>query len=469
MGLNQVENTFVIDSQSYAKRAQRGHKSVLQSIRELIAKANELNIDPDIFFVYCKTTKNRYVYNITELGCNLLLSSFYERWKILVDAVGCSKVEEVSPILKVVPDLPVIEILSEEAAIDHLAIECSSEEEVVIHPMLSLVPNFFEETHDKKEEPLINLGQPDNVEFFMYSDTEVRVALYNGIPWWVAKDLCIVLGVEDTSNAVNRLDADEKALGLILTPGGQQSLLLVNEFGTNALVLTSRKPEVKVFKRWLVHEVIPAVTKNGMYFSNVSSETQIAASKDPIILLRLEAIETQSRITKLEKDSLKFWQETQDLQIATRKLLEETQGLREETIGLKGVTSKIKECTESILGAIITDFDTVSYKRQINNIFNTMGKITKDFEKDRSRSYAIMYDDYHINLTQRLRNKRDRMRLEGAPQTKLDTINKLDIIAENDVFMRIYKEIVEGIFNDFTAKRLYEEENFNGNSATSTK
>ena len=67
--------------------------------------------------------------------------------------------------------------------------------------------------------------------------------------------------------AVSKLDEDEKGISLIDTLGGEQKLGIVNESGLYALVLSSRKPEAKAFKRWITHEVIPSIRKTGGYIA----------------------------------------------------------------------------------------------------------------------------------------------------------------------------------------------------------
>lgn len=102
---------------------------------------------------------------------------------------------------------------------------------------------------------------------------EVRVINKDGEPWFVAADVCRALEIKDTWNAMQRLDEDEKGACSISTLGGQQEMSIVNEPGLYSLVLGSRKPEAKTFKRWITHEVIPAIRKNGVYVSdNINSD-----------------------------------------------------------------------------------------------------------------------------------------------------------------------------------------------------
>lgn len=96
---------------------------------------------------------------------------------------------------------------------------------------------------------------------------ELRIEMKNGEPWFVAADVCRALDISNSRDAVNRLDADEKGVVLTDTPGGMQNVTIINEPGLYSLVLGSRKPEAKAFKRWITHDVIPAIRKTGGYIA----------------------------------------------------------------------------------------------------------------------------------------------------------------------------------------------------------
>ncbi len=101
---------------------------------------------------------------------------------------------------------------------------------------------------------------------FDYEGREIRVVKdEQGDPWFVAADVCAVLQLPETHKAVARLDDDEKDRNSIPTPGGSQSMTVVSESGLYNLVLGSRKAEAKRFKRWVTHEVLPAIRKTGSY------------------------------------------------------------------------------------------------------------------------------------------------------------------------------------------------------------
>lgn len=87
----------------------------------------------------------------------------------------------------------------------------------------------------------------------------------NSEPWFVAKDVCEILGIVNPRDALSNLDDDEKGVANTDTLGGEQTLNTVSESGLYSLILRSRKPEAKVFKRWITHEVLPSLRKVGLY------------------------------------------------------------------------------------------------------------------------------------------------------------------------------------------------------------
>jgi prophage antirepressor-like protein len=94
---------------------------------------------------------------------------------------------------------------------------------------------------------------------------EIRTITQDGEPWFVAVDVCRALGVKNSRDAVARIDEDEKGVVSTDTLGGDQSVTIINEAGLYSLVLGSRKPEAKAFRRWITHDVIPSIRRHGMY------------------------------------------------------------------------------------------------------------------------------------------------------------------------------------------------------------
>ena len=100
---------------------------------------------------------------------------------------------------------------------------------------------------------------------FPVTNQVTRIVDVNGEPWWIAKDVCDVLSIANSRDALNRLDDDEKGVVSTDTLGGNQTVSIINEAGLYSLILTSRKPEAKEFKRWVTHEVLPSIRKTGSY------------------------------------------------------------------------------------------------------------------------------------------------------------------------------------------------------------
>ena len=93
----------------------------------------------------------------------------------------------------------------------------------------------------------------------------VRITTINDEPWFVAADVCRALDLSNPTIATNRLDEDERAK---FNLGRQGEGTIINEPGLYSLVLGSRKPEAKAFKRWITHDVIPAIRKTGGYVND---------------------------------------------------------------------------------------------------------------------------------------------------------------------------------------------------------
>lgn len=121
----------------------------------------------------------------------------------------------------------------------------------------------------------------------------VRTLTIDGEPWFVAADVCRALSIGNNRQALSYLDEDEKGVITSDTLGGKQKLNTVNEPGLYSLVLRSRKPEAKAFKRWITHEVIPAIRKTGAYA--VSGTPMMTAEQAAVLLESMHAfVQNQS-------------------------------------------------------------------------------------------------------------------------------------------------------------------------------
>lgn len=125
---------------------------------------------------------------------------------------------------------------------------------------------------------------------------QIRVVERDGEPWFVAVDICGALDIANSRDALTRIDEDEKGVALTDTLGGAQEVAVVNEPGLYSLVLGSRKSEARAFKRWITHDVIPAIRKTGMYATPATVEAMLANPDTMIQVLQAFKDEREQRL-----------------------------------------------------------------------------------------------------------------------------------------------------------------------------
>lgn len=131
---------------------------------------------------------------------------------------------------------------------------------------------------------------------FSFEDQTVRVILIDQEPWFVANDLCTVLAVANPRDALSRLDDDEKGVGSIDTLGGAQSLNIVSESGMYSLVLGSRKPEARRFKKWITSQLLPTLRRTGRYIMHdAPPRPLVSADIDPPRIMAAVALTNAAR------------------------------------------------------------------------------------------------------------------------------------------------------------------------------
>ncbi len=117
-----------------------------------------------------------------------------------------------------------------------------------------------------------NTNAKINTQFQMFDFEGNKVRTFIdvcGEPWFVASDVSYLLGYRMASDATRVLDDDEKSVHNLCTLGGFQKLAIVNESGLYSLILASRKPEVKNFKKWVTSKVLPSIRKTGSYAQQI--------------------------------------------------------------------------------------------------------------------------------------------------------------------------------------------------------
>ena len=160
----------------------------------------------------------------------------------------------------------------------------------------------------------------------------VRVVTRDGEPWFVAADVCRVLELDNVSMALRVLDPDEKGGNIVDTLGGRQQVSIISEPGLYKLLSRSRKPEAKRFDRWVRHEVLPSIRKNGGYMVAVPDETPeelmvraLKVAQETVERQRAQLAETLPKADALDRiatagGSLGLIEAAKALQICVRDL-----------------------------------------------------------------------------------------------------------------------------------------------------
>ena len=105
------------------------------------------------------------------------------------------------------------------------------------------------------------------LQVFSYKEKEVRTVERDGEIWFIAADVCDVLEIQNTTQAIQNLDEDERSMYYI---GRQGEANIINEAGLYKLILRSNKPEAKEFTRWVTHDVLPSIRKTGSYNAKIA-------------------------------------------------------------------------------------------------------------------------------------------------------------------------------------------------------
>jgi anti-repressor protein len=141
----------------------------------------------------------------------------------------------------------------------------------------------------------------NEIQQFDFKGTALRTLTDEaGEPWFVAKDVCDILGLENSRKATAELDSDEKNT-VTISDGipGNPNKTIISEPGLYKLIMRSRKPEAKEFQRWVTHEVLPSIRKHGAYMTQQTLDKALT-SPDFLIQLATKLKEEQEKVKELE-------------------------------------------------------------------------------------------------------------------------------------------------------------------------
>lgn len=138
----------------------------------------------------------------------------------------------------------------------------------------------------------------NEIQQFYFNNAALRTLTDEaGEPWFVAKDVCDILEISNPSDALKRLDDDERSR---FNLGRQGETNIVNEAGLYVLVLGSRKPEAHEFKRWVTHEVLPQIRKTGGYIPTTDADDDMTILAKAVMIGQRTMEEQKRRIAAQE-------------------------------------------------------------------------------------------------------------------------------------------------------------------------
>lgn len=143
-------------------------------------------------------------------------------------------------------------------------------------------------------------GPGREIQTFEYGDLPVRTVTVGGEPWFVGRDACEALAIADARSSLNLLDDDERdSIPVTDHLGRSQQTIIISEAGLYSLILRSRKPEAKAFKRWITHEVLPSIRRTGTYTAPAAELDELEVARRYVLALEakkeLEATVAEQR------------------------------------------------------------------------------------------------------------------------------------------------------------------------------
>jgi len=233
---------------------------------------------------------------------------------------------------------------------------------------------------------------------------EVRVKEKDNDIWFAAVDICKILDIGNSSDAVRRIN--HRWVDKIEVPHPQSDtktlyVNAVNEPGLYKLVFKSNKPEAEHFTDWIAEEVLPEIRQTGQFVAQPNSV-------EDLIIMQAKSV----------------------------KELKEKLDHQEEQI-------------QSIKGAVIhTDQD---WRNWVNQQLNSIAFRNKNYKQVRRHSYDILENRARCRLEIRLSNLKDRLEQAGAKKSKISKVSKLDVIEEDPRLKEIYTSIVEKLVIKYSA------------------
>ena len=234
---------------------------------------------------------------------------------------------------------------------------------------------------------------------------EIRTITIDNEPWFVGKDVAEILGYAKSRNAIaTHVDEEDKREAPIQGyPGGTQMMTIINESGLYSLVLSSKMPDAKKFKRWVTSEVLPQIRKTGTYMDLTSLPPELQLMNALVQQVNIQAINQQK------------------LQVALDDTKQEIQDMRD---------------------AIVIN-PKAEWRKEVDSILKKIGFKADDYSAIRREAYQALQDRARCKPNVLVTNLKKRAAANGMQKSKVDNINLMDVL-ENDVRLReIFISIVK--------------------------
>lgn len=239
---------------------------------------------------------------------------------------------------------------------------------------------------------------------------KIRGIEKDGEPWFVGKDVAEALGYKNTRQALStNVDDEDKGVHSVDTPSGEQSMTIINESGLYSLVLSSKLPNAKKFKRWITSEVIPSIRKTGGYM-----QAARPMSMPEMLLAQAQLmVDHDKRLSAVEENQTKV----------------------------------IAACSVPALGR--------------DEWQDGMKKYLAGLCEEAGLNYSVMYGDLYTELENKMgcdlearqRNLRRRLKAAGATYREQQSVSKLSVIAGDKTLVCAFEGIVQRYAANLAARR----------------
>lgn len=241
----------------------------------------------------------------------------------------------------------------------------------------------------------------NEIKVWNYESSEVRTIEKDGEPWFVLSDVCKVLEIKNATDTAKRIDEDERSR---FNLGRQGEAVIINESGLYAVILRSDKPQAKPFRKWVTSEVLPSIRKTGSYHSQ-----QQLSPMEMIAAMANNAVEMERRLKETENK------------------IAETSNKLEQALD---VFTEIPEGAD--------------WKSIMNHRINLLCEQNKlNHQRTRGTLYKELELRVHCCLTNRVGQKKKRLKNAGAKYAEQAAVSKLDVIADDPKLRIAFDSIVK--------------------------